>query len=309
MLMAAWFVGTKDSQGYFVSGGSGRLARQIIEHLLDANIGPIITISRSPEKLDDLAKRGVIVRKASFDSPLSELAEALKGVNRALFISTDDIGRRSEQIAHAVNAAKLAGVEHLLYTSCTSPNPDKQSLIPSDHFWFEQALINSGLGFTILRHNMYSEHLFLSLPIAVKTGKLRASIGKGARAYVTRADCARADAFALMSNKKERAIYDISGPEALNMDEIIDIVYDLIGIEISHEVIKDEIVLSELLAENLPLDMAEGVVEFDRAARNGNHAILSDAVERLTGQAPESVKSYLARHIDVLKSGKINIDV
>lgn len=298
-----------NSQGYFVSGGSGRLARQIIEHLLDANIGPIITISRSPEKLSDLALRGVIVRKASFDSPLSELTDALKGVKRALFISTDDIGRRSEQIAHAVEAAKLAGVEHLLYTSCTSPNPDKQSLIPSDHFWSEQALINSGLGFTILRHNMYSEHLFLSLPIAVKTGKLRTSIGKGARSYVTRADCARADAYALMADKEERAIYDISGPEALNMDEILEITHELIGVQISHEKITDALVFSELLAENLPIDMAEGVVEFDRAARNGNHAILSDAVEKLTGTKPENVKQYLARHTDILNSGKINIDV
>ena len=296
-------------QVLLVSGGSGRLAGLIIEQLLERGVGPIVTTTRSPDKLAHLAARGVTVRQAGFDDPPEKLAEAFAGVDRALLISTDDIGRRSAQITNAVAAATRAGVGHLLYTSCTAPNPDRRNPIASDHFWSEQALIGSGRPFTILRHNMYTEHLYLFLPLGVRTGAVRSSIGAGARAYVTRADCARADAAALAAGDDECRILDIAGPAAVSMDEVVAIASRLSGQPIAHQRVEDAEVLRSLLAAGLPRDMAEGVIEFDIAARRNAHALLSDAVRDLTGQAPESVEAYMQRHVAELHQGLVNIQI
>src|SRR4051812_9522664 len=74
-----------------VTGASGQMGHRVIELLLEKQGGTIIAATRSPEKLADFAQRGVIVRAADFDDPAS-LAEAFKGVDRLLLISTDAVG-------------------------------------------------------------------------------------------------------------------------------------------------------------------------------------------------------------------------
>ena len=50
------------AQTLLVTGGSGHLGRQVIELLLDAHVPNLVTTTRTPEKLADLAARGVVVR-------------------------------------------------------------------------------------------------------------------------------------------------------------------------------------------------------------------------------------------------------
>ena len=67
-------------------------------------------------------------------------------------------------------------------------------LLAGDHIATEKSLAQSGLGHTILRNNLYTDLLLMSLPQAVAQGKLFAAGGTGGAAYVTREDCARAAA-------------------------------------------------------------------------------------------------------------------
>ena len=54
--------------------------------------------TRKPEKLADLAARGVVVRQADFEDPKG-LEAALAGVDRVLIISTDAIDRPGRRLA------------------------------------------------------------------------------------------------------------------------------------------------------------------------------------------------------------------
>lgn len=114
-----------------VTGASGHLGRRVVELLLETGARHVVALTRNPDKLADLAQRGVDVRIASFDSP-TELRDAMNGVERLLLISTDALDRRSQQQLAAVDAAVAAGVTHLLYTSVTSPYPDNaaDALVP-----------------------------------------------------------------------------------------------------------------------------------------------------------------------------------
>jgi NAD(P)H dehydrogenase (quinone) len=49
-------------------------------------------------------------------------------------------------------------------------------------------------------------------------------------------------------------------------------------------------------AHGLPAGLAEVLVAFDVATAQGTLAVVSDAVERLTGQAPSSVAAFLRGH-------------
>lgn len=101
----------------------------------------IVAATRSPEKLAPLAAKGSVVRSLNFEDSAT-LAVALKGVERMLLISMDAVdrpGRRLAQRRAAVDAAKNAGVRHVVYTSM--PNPDDTFIIfEPDHLGTEQAL-------------------------------------------------------------------------------------------------------------------------------------------------------------------------
>jgi len=68
-----------------------------------------------------------------------------------------------------------------------------------------------GLG-TILRNNLYTDLLMMSLPKAVAMEKLFAAGGAGGAAYVTREDCARAAAAALQAAFEGKRTMELTGP-------------------------------------------------------------------------------------------------
>jgi hypothetical protein len=82
-----------------------------------------------------------------------------------LLISTyADNSERLRQNLAALEAAKAAGVSHILYTSFLSAGPDALSEHSQLVHWpTEQAIAGSGLSYTILRHALYAEILVADL--------------------------------------------------------------------------------------------------------------------------------------------------
>lgn len=109
-----------------VTGGNGNLARSVIANLLRmTDPGNILVTTRNPASPSarELAARGVTVRHGDFDAP-ETLGPAFAGASRALLISTyADNSERLRQNLAALEAAKAAGVSHILYTSFLSAGP------------------------------------------------------------------------------------------------------------------------------------------------------------------------------------------
>ena len=122
-----------------VTGAAGQLGRRVVELLLEANAGRVVAGTRNPDKCDDLAKRGAIVRRVDFDEP-GTLSDAIAGVSRVLLISTDSLepGRRGEQHKRAIDVLAKTGIKHVVYTSlsraeaglagahCRGPHRDRE---------------------------------------------------------------------------------------------------------------------------------------------------------------------------------------
>ena len=93
---------------FIVTGASGQLGRQVVDLLVQAGAGPVIAISRTPDKLADLAGKRVEAREGDFNDPAS-LEAAFAGGKRLLIISTDDLepGKRLAAHSNAIAAAKI----------------------------------------------------------------------------------------------------------------------------------------------------------------------------------------------------------
>ena len=283
----------------FVSGASGALGRRVLAHLLDTHhIAPadIIAGTRTPEKLADFAARGVQVRHTDFDDPPS-LAASFAGAARLLLISTDAIdrpGRRVVQHTAAIDAARQAGVRHIVYTSMPRPEDSLVTFIAPDHVATERAIEASGLGWTILRNSWYMEIYTHALTDILASGTWYSSAGNGRSAPIAREDCARVAAAALASSGDGNARYDVTGPELLTVDETAAIVSRASGKPIRVAHVDDDQYAEALQAGGVPPPFVPFWVSIDANTRAGLVAIGSDAVKTLTGRAPQTLADFLS---------------
>ena len=286
---------------YLVTGASGHLGQLVISNLLETHKIPaqqIIATTRNPEKLANLAEKGVSVRAADFDDT-EKLAEAFKGATRLLLISTDALdrpGHRLEQHRNAIAAAEKAGAGHVIYTSM--PNPENSPLlIAPDHEGTEKALATSTLpGWTVLRHHWYFENLFYSLPHAIKSGTWYTAAGDGKIAHIARQDLANAAAAALASNETAKKIYTISGAKAVTTDEIAKQVSDAVGKPIAVVQVPLEGLVQGMVGSGMPEPIARVFASFDTNTAAGRVADVTADYRKLTGNDNTPFNSWLANN-------------
>ena len=285
-----------------VTGASGQLGRRVVELLQETYSGPIIAATRTPDKLSGFAGRNVTVRRADFEDTFS-LDEAFAGVDRLLLISTDAVdvpGRRIQQHINAITAAERAGVKHIVYTSIIHSGPQSPAFVVPDHRATEAALAESGMGWTVLRENIYMDLQLMSVGQAIKIGTVANANGTGKAAYITREDCARAAAAALSASFEGRRMLDITGPEAVSQEDVAALASQLSGKDIRYAPVDVDTLVGYMTGAGMPRPVAEAYATFDVAIAQGEFAAVSSAVEDLTGRKPQSIAEFLIAHRDAL---------
>jgi NAD(P)H dehydrogenase (quinone) len=279
-----------------ISGASGQLGRQVVE-LVAGQAGPeqVVALTRTPDKLADLARRGVQVVAGDFARP-EELAQSLNGVDRFLLISTDDLqpGVRVSRQRAAVEAARQAGVGRLVYTSAIDPLDSPVTFL-RDHAETEQAIVESGLSYTFLRNNLYADVVVGVAPQAIATGELRLPVGEGAVGFVARDDCARIAAAVLTTTGHERQIYDVTGPGALTYHDVARELAAVSGKPVRYVPLSAAAFRQEMAAAGLPAGVVELLLTMYGGIAANKFNVVSSAMQELTGTAPLSLAETLAR--------------
>jgi NAD(P)H dehydrogenase (quinone) len=288
-------------QQLLVTGASGNLGKAVVAELRRLGARRVIAATRTPGKHQELAASGVEEREADFDRP-ETLQAAFRGVKCLLLISTDSLQApelRIKQHRAAIQAAVNADVEHVVYTSLPNAHPTEGPSIPDDHFWTEVALFESRLNWTILRNNLYTEVILRFAQFALKTGKLISATQSQGRSYVTREDCARTAAAALL-NVTDKAIYDVTGPASVTHEQIASVLSRLSGKSIQHVNVPPEEVEKGLVTAGIPEFAARRVRELDEEASRGYQAIVTPTVTSFTGRVPMSVENFLQKTVPAL---------
>jgi NAD(P)H dehydrogenase (quinone) len=285
------------SGSILVSGASGHLGRRVLENLL-VRVAPsaIVATTRKPESLAEFAARGVQVRRADFDDA-STLGAAFAGVERALLISTDSLdepGHRVEQHRRAIGALARAGARYVAYTSIVNPIGSLITL-SKDHAQTEQALAESGLHYTVLRNNMYSDYTLDPAKRALAGGSVVNARGSGRVGFVTRADCAAIAAAVLVEPPTGNQTLDVTGPEALDSADFAALLSQLSGRPVAVQSIPVPALVEGMVQHGVPRHFAEILGSFDAGIAAGELAVVSDSVERFTGKKPESLADFLLR--------------
>jgi len=266
-----------------VTGATGQLGRLVVQELLQSQpAGDIVAIVRDAGKAAGLAAQGVQVRVAAYDDPAA-LVEALAGVDRLLLISGSEVGRRIQQHQNVIDAAKVAGVRHVVYTSAPKATTTTLVLAP-EHKATEEYLVNSGLTYTILRINWYTENYLQQLDVVRQTSSLVAAVGQGRIASATRADFAAGVAAVLAGTGHEDKVYELGGDYAWNFDELAAAMSEVIGKPVTYQPV-DAVTLVEILkGAGLDEGTAGFVAALDGSIAQGVLAETTGDLSKLIGR-------------------------
>ncbi len=294
-----------------ISGASGDLGRRVTKLLLKNTAHEDLTlVTRTPGKLSDRAAQGIHVLQGEYQDRES-LDAAYLGAETLFLISGLNLGRRIAEHRNAIAAAQRAGIRHIVYTSVSGVQPNNPAMSAKDHYQTELDLRASGLKFTFLRNALYSEIVSsIQIAPAAPSGRLEMATGSGSLAPAAKADVARAAAAVLQDPQQhEGAVYEITGPQLLNYEEIARIGAEVYGTPIGYTPVTpeerqaffDSIGMPRTYDPNMPLNpdghlwASDELVTADMAVAQGYQAVLSQHVKQITGQEPESLRSVMER--------------
>ncbi|MEE8824326.1 quinone oxidoreductase 2 [Lentilactobacillus sunkii] len=284
---------------YAVTGATGKFGQTVIKVLAEnVDNADIIALARDTEKAEKLLP-GIEVRPGSYDSE-ETLEKSLKGVDKLLLISSIPGQKvsRIQQHKNVINAAKKAGVRFIAYTSF--PHADKaKSSLAVDHKNTEQAIRESGIGYSFLRNNWYLENERMQIPAAIHNKPFVYSAGDGKVGWALEREYAEAAAKVLMSNEP-KTVYEFSGPQrsyddlARTLKLLTDNNFDVMSLS-------DDEYQKRLIAIGYNPQAAAGIVGMQKLIREGDLAETSGDLPKVLGHPLPTFEESLEEVIDKLK--------
>lgn len=306
---------------YIVTGVGGQLNGKAADEILDLVPADQLIFTASdishiaPQRLEKWRDLGVTIRRANYDDPAG-MVGAFKGAERLLLVPTWSIGAtRRKQHANAIDAAKAAGVKHIVYISFIGADIEKDTPpVASDHRFTEQKVIDSGLDWTFIRNSLYLDNWFQYFPpMAVVFGnKWHSNIGAVKGGFVAREDCARVAAALLAGKGKAKSVYTVTGPELISEKDIFDMICRATGWKAEYIPVTDEEYYAFLDSQHVPRTVtgdfskspiplcSDDLVTNSASVRAGHFAFLTDTVEQLTGKKPLNVAEVFKVYADTL---------
>ena len=272
-----------------VTGATGQLGRIVIEKLkVKIEADSIVALVRNPEKAADL---GVEARIFDYTKP-ENLVVSLMGIDKLLLISGNEIGQRLPQHKAVIEAAKQAGIKHIIYTSilhaATSPLD-----LAVEHLATEVAIKASGLVYTILRNGWYTENYTGSAKGAVNAGAFIGCAGEGKISSAARVDYAEAAVVVLEGEGHENKTYELAGDEAYTLSELAAEISHQTGKTIPYNNLSETQYADILKSFGLPEGLALRLADSDTGASKGGLYDDSGFLSSFIGRSTTSLAKVL----------------
>jgi len=267
-----------------ITGASGQVGRLVIAQLLKTvPASQIVAAARDPEKVADLAAKGVQVRHADYSKP-DTLDRAFEGAEKILLISSSEVGQRVAQHQAVIDAARRAGVKLLAYTSVLHADTSALALA-EEHKQTEEALTQAGVPAVVLRNGWYHENYTAGVAHAVANGAHYGSAGEGRISSAARADYAEAAAIVLTASDDQAGkVYELAGDESYTLKAFAAQIAQQSGKPVVYTDLPEVDYKAVLLQAGLPDFVAELLANSDAAAAKG--ALFDDGgqLSRLMGR-------------------------
>jgi uncharacterized protein YbjT (DUF2867 family) len=282
-----------------VTGATGLNGKELVRRLSARGV-PVRALVRNAARAADLAALPNVEIVEGDLGKSESLAGPLRGVDRAMLISSSDPVMLEVQSTF-IDAAKKAGVAHVVKLSGIMPERDSAFRFARMHGAAELHLEQSGMAYTHLRAGEFMPAYFRQAPSIAATGTFMLPMADARIASIDIGDLAEAAALALTGSGHEGKIYHLTGPEALTMTEVAERLSTATGRAVRYVNVSTAEHKAANLSRGMPPYLADGLVELYAERRNGKEATVYPDTAKLLGRRPVSFGEFAERNAAIFR--------
>jgi uncharacterized protein YbjT (DUF2867 family) len=280
-----------------VTGATGTVGSQVVKQLtaIGADVRAAV---RSTSKAVVMHE----VPLVEFDLNKPETVEAAFEDIDKVFLATPLVANMVELDTMTIEAAKKAGVTHIVRLSVMGADAEKEFLLGNLHRQVEKLIEASGITYTILRPNSFFQNYITFTGSTIKSQNcFYLPLGDGKISFVDVRDVAAVAAAELTQSLHENQAYEVTGSEALSNDEIASILSKVLGQTINYVNISEETARQSMRSAGMPERETEMVLGLYAEQKAGNYSTISPAVEQITGKKPISFEQFVNDYIEAFR--------
>lgn len=286
-----------------VTGATGQSGAAVVREFAQHQV-PVRILVRDRAKAAPFESfRTVQITEGDMLRP-ETLADALQGIERVLMISSAYPNMIETQRSF-IDAAKKRSVQHIVKFSGKESNIGYDSSkfrFGRMHEEIEHYLENSGLSWTHLRPSQFMQVYLREAPSIAKKGELCLPLENVRMSPVDQKDIAKV-AFALLTtDRHEGKTYEMTGPEALSMDEIAERISDAIGKKVVYRNITPAERRNALLQTGMPTDFVDALDEQGEERRRCPESQVNVATHQMFGVRPTTFAEFAREHAAIFRS-------
>ena len=280
-----------------VTAASGAVGSEVLAALRSAGV-PVRALSRNPTTVGRWKEQGVDAAVGALD----DLGAALQGCEAMFLLSAATPDQYGDDRV-AVDAARAAGLTHVVKLSSGDAVPDSPIAWARSHAYSDAYLQASGLPWTLLKPSAFYPNL-LNNAATVRRGFLPHTSGAGSTGWVDVADIAACAAAVLAGGEEHLgAEHVITGPEALSYPQLALRLSSVLARRVRPLFLPAPIFRAALRAAGTDAWTADNLVaQFADVVRDGRHDPgVTTTVADLTGREPVPVTDWIWRHRDAFR--------
>ena len=272
-----------------VTGVTGNLGG-MVSRLCKKNGIEVRNLARNVEKAEKLGFSNVF--KSSYDKS-EDTVKSLEGIEVLFMVSGSENPNRVQQHKDFIDAAKIAGVSHVIYLSFYNASKNSIFTLGRDHYATEEYIKENGFKYTFLRDNFYADFF---VDLCKEYGEIKGPAGNGKVSAVVRSDVSEVAAKILENpGKWENQTLNMTGSEELSMAEIVKAVSEYFGKEIKYiEETVEEAYESRKIWKAEQWEYDSWVSTYTAISENEQSGISND-IEKVLGRKATSLVEYLEK--------------
>lgn len=265
-----------------VIGASGTVGSELVRLLRAQGHAVAEATSRTPTRGDQVA-----VNLATG----SGIAEAFTGVERAFLLAPPGFTNQDVLLRPLIDAARQHGLRRVVLMTAMGADADEASPMRKA----ERQLEQSGLPYHIIRPNWFMQNFnTFWLHGILNGGTIALPVGQARGSFIDARDISAVAAALLTDDTRASQAFDLTGPRALDHDEVASILSRVTGRSIRFQDIAPQAMRDGLVGAGVPPDYADFLVMILGFFKAGYSERTTDAVAQITGRAPRSFEAYAA---------------
>ncbi len=275
---------------FLVTGATGTIGSEILRLFAERGVSDIRALVHDQNKVGQVEAQGAEPAVGSFEDEAA-LTAAMTDVETVILITPANPAAES-QAANVIEAARTAGTQRIVRVSAIKADPEGPTNNTRAHGNTETELIDSGMGYVMLRPNLFMQNLFMAADQIRQQGQFSFAMGDGRMGMIDTRDIAACAVACTLSDQWDGESYELTGPETLSYFDVADVLKELLGKPTAYQPTSPEAIYEMIKSAGWGDWMAALARDYGQAYASGWGGFTTDNVEKIAGTPPRSLRAF-----------------